>query len=66
VRAARAVLARCACEHGCPACIGPLEEVGPLGKETALAVLAFLDQGPEFVPAAVESGAIGPVTESGP
>jgi DEAD/DEAH box helicase domain-containing protein len=43
VRAARAVLAQCACEFGCPACIGPLEEVGPLGKETALAVLAALD-----------------------
>lgn len=43
VGAARAVLAQCACELGCPACIGPLEEVGPLGKETALAVLAALD-----------------------
>lgn len=51
VRAAREVLARCACEHGCPACIGPLEEVGPLGKQTALAVLARLDEGPDFVPA---------------
>jgi len=55
VRAARSVLARCACEHGCPACIGPLEEVGPLGKETALAVLAFLDEGRDFVPAEPES-----------
>ncbi|HEX6882295.1 MAG TPA: DEAD/DEAH box helicase [Planctomycetota bacterium] len=51
VRAAREVLGRCACEHGCPACIGPLEEVGPLGKETALAVLTRLDEGPAFVPA---------------
>ncbi len=55
VGAARAVLARCACEHGCPACIGPLEEVGPLGKETALALLGFLDEGPEFVPGSVEA-----------
>ncbi len=54
VRAARAVLARCACENGCPGCIGPLEEVGPLGKETALAVLGFLESGPEFVSAPVE------------
>jgi DEAD/DEAH box helicase domain-containing protein len=51
VRAACEVLRRCACEHGCPACIGPLEEVGPLGKETALAVLARLVEGPDFVPA---------------
>jgi hypothetical protein len=50
VRAAREVLERCACEHGCPACIGPLEEVGPLGKATALGVLAFLERGPDFVP----------------
>jgi DEAD/DEAH box helicase domain-containing protein len=49
VHAAREVLLRCACEHGCPACIGPLEEVGPLGKVTALDVLARLDEGPEFV-----------------
>jgi DEAD/DEAH box helicase domain-containing protein len=53
VRATREVLERCACEHGCPACIGPLEEVGPLGKETARAVLALLDEGPELVPAAI-------------
>ena len=53
VRAAREVLARCACERGCPACIGPLEEVGPFGKETALGVLVFLERGPEFVPAEI-------------
>ena len=44
--AAREVLARCACEHGCPACVGPLEEVGPLGKESALRVLEHLLAGP--------------------
>ncbi|MSR64145.1 MAG: DEAD/DEAH box helicase [Planctomycetes bacterium] len=53
VSAAREVLARCACALGCPACVGPLEEVGPLGKETALAILAFLDEGPDYVPAAL-------------
>jgi DEAD/DEAH box helicase domain-containing protein len=53
VRAARLVLAGCACEFGCPACIGPLEEVGPLGKPTALAVLTRLDEGSDFVPAAL-------------
>jgi len=59
VRAAREVLLRCACELGCPACIGPLEEVGPLGKETALAVLAALDAGGELVPAALPTGEVG-------
>lgn len=53
VRAARDVLARCACELGCPACVGPLEEVGPLGKETALAVLGALEAGGDLVRAAV-------------
>jgi len=56
VRAAREVLVACGCELGCPACIGPLEEVGPLGKETALAVLAALDAGGELVPSALPEG----------
>jgi DEAD/DEAH box helicase domain-containing protein len=32
----------CACETGCPSCIGPLGEVGERGKEVALRVLAGL------------------------
>lgn len=39
LRAALEVIERCACERGCPACVGPVEEVGYLGKETAAAVL---------------------------
>ncbi len=42
VRAALDVLERCACPHGCPACIGPVEEVGVHGKETGTRVLAWL------------------------
>jgi DEAD/DEAH box helicase domain-containing protein len=63
VRAARSVLERCACAHGCPACVGTLEEVGPLGKETALALLALLDEGPAFVPAPIEP-ALAPEAEA--
>ncbi len=37
--AALEVVERCACERGCPACVGPLLEVGPRGKEL-VAVLA--------------------------
>jgi DEAD/DEAH box helicase domain-containing protein len=40
--AAQEVVERCACQHGCPACVGPVEEVGALGKETARRVLAHL------------------------
>jgi DEAD/DEAH box helicase domain-containing protein len=35
LRAANAVLARCECAFGCPACIGPPDEVGSRGKATA-------------------------------
>ncbi|MEZ5980366.1 MAG: DEAD/DEAH box helicase [Planctomycetota bacterium] len=41
-RAARDVVANCPCVRGCPACVGPLEEVGEAGKRTATALLDFL------------------------
>ncbi len=34
----------CACQSGCPSCAGPLNEVGPLGKEAAQRLLAGLVQ----------------------
>lgn len=46
-----ALLQRCACDHGCPACVGPLaglpppaaaEKIGPSRRRTALGVLADL------------------------
>ena len=52
--AALEVVDRCACERGCPACVGPPEEVGLLGKELARAVLAHLATGPELGDAATE------------
>lgn len=39
---AEAGIRACACEHGCPSCVGPTLEVGPRGKEVALAVLELL------------------------
>jgi len=45
LRAAREVARGCACRQGCPACVGPPEEVGPLGKETALRILDHLVEG---------------------
>ncbi len=33
------------CISGCPACVGPIEEVGLLGKKLALELLAQLDGG---------------------
>jgi len=36
------VLKSCACEAGCPACVGPIGEVGERGKEAALQFLTQL------------------------
>jgi DEAD/DEAH box helicase domain-containing protein len=38
LNAARELLKGCACEDGCPSCVGPPNEVGPRGKEGALRV----------------------------
>ncbi len=44
--AAREVVERCGCKNGCPACVGPVAEVGPHGKETTLRLLVHLAGGP--------------------
>jgi DEAD/DEAH box helicase domain-containing protein len=36
----RDLIASCPCESGCPSCVGPLGEVGPLAKTVALEILA--------------------------
>jgi DEAD/DEAH box helicase domain-containing protein len=38
----RELIAGCACEHGCPACVGPLGDTGPLAKTVALRILEHL------------------------
>jgi DEAD/DEAH box helicase domain-containing protein len=48
LRAALDVARACRCSAGCPACVGPPQEVGPLGKETAVRVLEHLVGGPVF------------------
>jgi DEAD/DEAH box helicase domain-containing protein len=39
-RAAAELIKACACESGCPSCVGPSLEVGEQGKATALRLLA--------------------------
>ncbi len=34
----------CGCEAGCPACVGPVGEIGDKGKEVATAILALLNR----------------------
>jgi ATP-dependent helicase YprA (DUF1998 family) len=38
----RLLIAGCDCEHGCPTCVGPVGETGPLAKTVALRLLQRL------------------------
>ena len=38
----RALITACECDHGCPTCVGPIGETGPLAKEVAVAILVRL------------------------
>jgi len=44
--AALEVVKRCACDSGCPACVGPRAEVGKSGKSLVRKILEHLVQGP--------------------
>ncbi|HXM95807.1 MAG TPA: DEAD/DEAH box helicase [Candidatus Dormibacteraeota bacterium] len=39
VRKTRELIRACACEQGCPSCVGPAGELAPRAKEAALAIL---------------------------
>jgi DEAD/DEAH box helicase domain-containing protein len=41
----RALIAGCGCENGCPSCVGPVGETGPLAKTVALRILDHLVEG---------------------
>ena len=45
LRGAAEVLGSCACEAGCPACVGPVGEVGERGKEVAMRLLSEMGAG---------------------
>jgi DEAD/DEAH box helicase domain-containing protein len=38
----RLLIAGCACLHGCPTCVGPIGNTGPLAKMVALRILDLL------------------------
>jgi DEAD/DEAH box helicase domain-containing protein len=46
LRQAKDLISSCNCMSGCPACVGPIEEVGLLGKTLALQMLARLEDSP--------------------
>lgn len=39
IQKATGLITQCSCLSGCPACVGPIEEVGIIGKEAALKML---------------------------
>ena len=38
----RRLIAECECENGCPGCVGPVGNTGPLAKTAALRILDLL------------------------
>ncbi len=59
LNAAREVLEHCECASGCPACSGPPEESGALGKELARTLLGHLARDPEPVECSVPQEEVG-------
>ncbi len=51
VDATRRLIAECECENGCPSCVGPVGNTGPLAKAAALRVLDLLIDGRVSAPA---------------
>jgi len=47
----RALIEGCDCENGCPTCVGPVGETGPLAKTVALRLLQHLVPLAEAIPA---------------
>ena len=45
--ATRRLIAECPCENGCPGCVGPAGNTGPLAKVAALRILDLLSPGPQ-------------------
>jgi DEAD/DEAH box helicase domain-containing protein len=43
----RMLIASCECAHGCPTCVGPVGDTGPLAKTAALRILDLLAAAPE-------------------
>jgi DEAD/DEAH box helicase domain-containing protein len=53
----RRLIAECDCESGCPACVGPAGNTGPLAKAAALRILELLTNGISNDAVAAESDA---------
>jgi DEAD/DEAH box helicase domain-containing protein len=38
----RDLIAACECQHGCPGCVGPIGNTGPMAKTVALRILDLI------------------------
>jgi len=47
----RTLIAGCECQHGCPTCVGPVGNTGPLAKTVALRILDLIAEGAHALPA---------------
>ena len=45
LEATERLIAECECETGCPGCVGPIGNTGPLAKQAALRILHLLREG---------------------
>ncbi len=46
LRATRELVTECECDAGCPSCVGPIGETGPLAKRVAIELLDLIGPGP--------------------
>jgi DEAD/DEAH box helicase domain-containing protein len=49
LRATRQLVTECECDAGCPSCVGPIGETGPLAKRVAIELLDLIGPGPALV-----------------
>ena len=54
----RRLIAECQCENGCPGCVGPIGNTGPLAKVAALRILDLLSGQTEDTKAAADTEAV--------
>ena len=40
------LIAGCECQHGCPTCVGPVGNTGPMAKSVAVRILELIEAGP--------------------
>jgi len=56
----RQLIAECECENGCPGCVGPIGNTGPMAKAAALRILELISgEAPLRVEPAQAGGALG-------